>query len=83
MSISASLSSEVRVLVAPLMAKNANSLQVDMPADIGVMRVDVVKLKQSLINLLSNAAKFTKQGLVKLAVRRVAVGTAAASSHSP
>jgi signal transduction histidine kinase/DNA-binding response OmpR family regulator len=66
------LVSEVRVLVAPLMGKNANSLQVEMPADIGVMRVDAVKLKQSLINLLSNAAKFTKQGLVTLAVQRVA-----------
>ena len=65
------LVSEVRVLVAPLMSKNGNSLQVEMPADIGVMRVDMVKLKQSLINLLSNAAKFTKQGIVKLAVRRV------------
>ena len=64
------LLTEVRVLVAPLMDKNANTLDVDMPADIGVMHVDVVKLKQSLINLLSNAAKFTKQGRVKLLVRR-------------
>jgi signal transduction histidine kinase/DNA-binding response OmpR family regulator len=64
------LISEVRMLVAPLLGKNANTLQLEMPADIGVMRVDMVKLKQSLINLLSNAAKFTKQGTVTLAVRR-------------
>ena len=76
------LVSEVRVLVAPLMDKNANTLQVEMPADIGMMRVDMVKLKQSLINLLSNAAKFTKQGIVTLGVRRVAGSVKFAVSDS-
>lgn len=69
------LASEVRILVAPLMDKNANKLEADIPPDIGVMRVDVVKLKQSLINLLSNAAKFTKHGFVKLVVRRAGSGS--------
>ncbi len=76
------LISEVRVLVAPLMDKNANTLQVEMPADIGMMRVDMVKLKQSLINLLSNAAKFTKQGVVKLGVHRDAGAVQFAVSDS-
>jgi CheY-like chemotaxis protein/nitrogen-specific signal transduction histidine kinase len=62
------LVAEVRVLVTPLLDKNSNRLEVDVPADIGAMRVDLVKLKQSLINLLSNAAKFTKGGLVKLSI---------------
>jgi signal transduction histidine kinase/DNA-binding response OmpR family regulator len=64
------LLAEVRVLVTPLIDKNGNKLEIDAPADIGNMRVDLVKLKQSLINLLSNAAKFTKDGLVKLTVRK-------------
>jgi CheY-like chemotaxis protein len=64
------LLTEARVLVTPLIEKNGNRLEIDAPADIGSMNVDLVKLKQSLINLLSNAAKFTKNGVIKLAVRR-------------
>ncbi|MFN3347739.1 response regulator [Pseudorhodoplanes sp.] len=64
------LMAEVRVLVTPLIDKNGNRLEIEAPADIGSMHVDLVKLKQSLINLLSNAAKFTKNGVVKLAVAR-------------
>lgn len=66
----ARLTSEVKVLVTPLMDKNGNRFEIDMPADIGRMNVDLVKLKQSLVNLLSNAAKFTKNGLVKLTVSK-------------
>lgn len=64
------LVTEVSALVAPLMSKNGNMLQINVPADIGTMRVDLVKLKQSLINLLSNAAKFTKDGTVGLTLGR-------------
>ena len=62
------LTAEVSALVAPLMSRNGNRLKIEVPADIGVMRTDLVKLKQSLINLLSNAAKFTKDGTVSLAL---------------
>ncbi len=64
------LVSDVSALVAPLMSKNGNMLQINVPADIGTMRVDLVKLKQSLLNLLSNAAKFTKDGTVNLSLAR-------------
>jgi signal transduction histidine kinase/DNA-binding response OmpR family regulator len=64
------LVAEVRMLVTPLMDKNGNRLEVEVPADIGVMRVDLIKLKQSLLNLLSNAAKFTKDGLIKLTIAK-------------
>jgi signal transduction histidine kinase/CheY-like chemotaxis protein len=64
------LFAELRVLVTPLIDKNGNRLEIDAPADIGHMHVDLIKLKQSLINLLSNAAKFTKGGLVRLSVAR-------------
>ncbi len=61
---------EVRTIVEPLVAKNGNKLVTVCPPDIGSMRTDLTKLKQSLINLLSNAAKFTKDGTVTLAVSR-------------
>jgi signal transduction histidine kinase/DNA-binding response OmpR family regulator len=64
------LLAEVRMLVTPLIDKNGNRLEIDAPADLGPMNVDLVKLKQSLINLLSNAAKFTKNGVIRLAVSR-------------
>jgi PAS domain S-box-containing protein len=61
---------EVRTIVEPLMNKNNNKLVIDCPADIGSLRTDLTKLKQSLINLLSNAAKFTKEGEVRLALAK-------------
>jgi signal transduction histidine kinase/CheY-like chemotaxis protein len=64
------LAAEVKVLVTPLMDKNGNRFEIELPSGIGAMHVDVVKLKQSLVNLLSNAAKFTKNGLVKLSVTK-------------
>ncbi|GLK84744.1 response regulator [Ancylobacter defluvii] len=61
---------EVRTIVGPMMEKNGNRLVIDCPLDLGSLRTDVTKLKQSLINLLSNAAKFTKDGQVSLTVTR-------------
>ena len=52
----------------PLAEKNGNRLLVDCPADIGTIRADPVRLRQALLNLLSNACKFTKQGEVRLRV---------------
>ncbi len=64
------LVAELCPIVEPLIAKNGNTLQVTCAPDIGVMNTDVTKLRQGLLNLLSNAAKFTKGGLVTLEVRR-------------
>ena len=61
---------EVRSLVSPLIEKNGNTLVIECPADIGALRTDLTKLKQCLINLLSNAAKFTKSGAVTLRLSR-------------
>jgi PAS domain S-box-containing protein len=63
---------EVRTIVQPLMDKNNNRIVIECPTDIGSLRTDMTKLKQSLINLLSNAAKFTKNGEVKLKLTRAA-----------
>jgi signal transduction histidine kinase/CheY-like chemotaxis protein len=66
----AKLVEDVRTIVEPLVKKNGNALVIRCPPDIGSMRTDLTKLKQSLINLLSNAAKFTQNGTVTLAVSR-------------
>jgi signal transduction histidine kinase/CheY-like chemotaxis protein len=65
----AGLVEEVRSIVAPLAAANANQLEILCPAAIGMLYTDRTKLKQSLLNLLSNAGKFTHEGRVKLEVR--------------
>jgi signal transduction histidine kinase/DNA-binding response OmpR family regulator len=72
----AALVNEVRTIVEPLVVKNANKLVIECPPDVGTMRTDVTKLKQSLINLASNAAKFTKDGTVRLDVSREPAGNA-------
>lgn len=63
------LTREVVDAVQPLMRKNGNRLECDIP-DIGQMRVDTTKLRQILFNLLSNAAKFTRNGDVNLDIMR-------------
>ncbi len=54
----------------PLVERNDNHLIVEMEPDLGVIQSDPLKLRQILINLLSNAGKFTQDGVVTLTVRR-------------
>ncbi|MEO8480003.1 MAG: response regulator, partial [Gemmatimonadota bacterium] len=66
---------DVRTTVQPLLAQNGNTLHVDVDAAVGLLRADVTKVRQILLNLLSNATKFTDKGTIHLEVRRVpAVG---------
>jgi signal transduction histidine kinase/CheY-like chemotaxis protein len=67
----ATMLAEVEAVARPLMAKNANTLEVRRAADLATMRSDQTKVRQNLFNLLSNAAKFTKQGRITLDVRRL------------
>ncbi len=60
--------------VSPVVGRNRNRLEVVCPDDIGVMSSDLVKFQQCLLNLLSNAAKFTENGEVSLEVRCHLVG---------
>jgi signal transduction histidine kinase/DNA-binding response OmpR family regulator len=62
---------EVASTVRPLVAKNGNQLEVVCPADIGMMRADTTKVRQTLFNLLSNASKFTEKGTIRLEVGKV------------
>jgi signal transduction histidine kinase len=57
-----------------LAERNHNSLVVEVPDDLGAMTVDPMRLRQILLNLLSNACKFTKQGEVALRARKLLDG---------
>jgi signal transduction histidine kinase len=61
---------EVVATVEPMMAGNNNQLVIKCPSDLGIVSTDQTKLRQAALNLLSNAAKFTKDGTVTLAVQR-------------
>ena len=52
----------------PAISKNANTIQVHLANDLGVMRADITKVRQILFNLLSNASKFTDHGTITLDV---------------
>ncbi len=59
---------EVQMMVSPLAAKNSNSLVIECPPELKTISSDLTKIKQSLLNLLSNACKFTNAGTVTLKV---------------
>lgn len=61
---------EIAATVQPLMQKKQNTLQLVCPDDIGKMHADIVKIRQSLFNLLSNASKFTDKGEIVFRVAR-------------
>ena len=53
---------ELEAILPPLMSKNTNAFALDAPPDLGGMQTDKTKLRQCLLNLLSNAAgAFFKQ----------------------
>jgi signal transduction histidine kinase len=61
---------DVEAIVQPLVEKNGNTLVVECPDDLGAMSADQTKVRQTLFNLLSNAAKFTDHGTISLTVQR-------------
>ncbi len=62
---------EVASTVQTLVAKNGNTLELELPTDLGAMHSDVTKLRQILLNFLSNAAKFTENGTITLSATRI------------
>jgi signal transduction histidine kinase/putative methionine-R-sulfoxide reductase with GAF domain len=65
---------EVIGTAGQLAEKNQNRLVVQAEENLGALTADSMRLKQILLNLLSNACKFTKEGEVALRVRQVADG---------
>jgi len=70
----AKLIDEVIGTAGQLAEKNQNRLIVEAQETLGRLTADPMRLKQILLNLLSNACKFTKEGDVALRVRKVADG---------
>lgn len=66
----AQVAEEVAATVGTLVTAKNNDFTVVVDRDIGSMRTDVVKLRQCLFNLISNAAKFTENGRITLSVAR-------------
>jgi signal transduction histidine kinase len=61
---------EVIANVQPMVAENGNKLVVRCRNDLGTVSTDQTKLRQAALNLLSNAAKFTQDGIITLSVQR-------------
>jgi signal transduction histidine kinase len=60
---------EVEETMRPLIEQNHNTLEIDASGVEGPIVSDRGKLRQILLNLLSNAAKFTRNGRIELQVR--------------
>ena len=67
----ATLVKDVCTLIEPLASKNNNEVIIQCPDDIGTMQSDFTKVKQTLVNLMSNATKFTQEGKVTLRAERI------------
>jgi signal transduction histidine kinase len=70
----APLIDEVAGTARQLAQEKNNHLVVEVQEEVGTITVDPMRLRQILLNLLSNACKFTKQGEVTLRASRVAGG---------
>src|ERR1700730_3279898 len=66
----APLIEDVVKTIEPMATKNGNRLVIDCPADLGAIHADQTRFRQSLLNLASNANKFTEKGTITIAAHQ-------------
>jgi PAS domain S-box-containing protein len=66
----AEMAKDVSNTAVSLIEKNNNKLELAVAEDVGEMHADMTKIRQLLFNLISNAAKFTKEGTITLEASR-------------
>jgi adenylate cyclase len=64
------LIADVVKTIEPLAAKNSNKVTADCDGGIGTMKADQMRLRQALLNLMSNANKFTERGAISINARQ-------------
>jgi CheY-like chemotaxis protein/anti-sigma regulatory factor (Ser/Thr protein kinase) len=68
-----SLIDQVSGTVQTLIEKNSNTLKIERGNQLGCAYQDITKVRQALLNLLSNAAKFTHEGIITLSAERISL----------
>jgi signal transduction histidine kinase len=71
----ARLIEDVAATSAPLAASSGNKLLTRVDPGVGRMTSDQLRLRQAALNLMSNAAKFTSNGVIELSARRLRIGS--------
>jgi len=66
----ATLLSDVMATIEPMFERNANRIEIEISSPLGEIFADLTKTRQILLNLLSNATKFTENGVICLTVTR-------------
>ena len=61
---------DVAKTIEPMATKNSNRIEIDCPADLGTLHADQTRFRQSLLNLASNANKFTEKGIITIAAQQ-------------
>ena len=61
---------DVAKTIEPMATKNGNRIVIDCPADLGTLHADETRFRQSLLNLASNANKFTEKGIITIAAQQ-------------
>lgn len=69
------------VTAQPLVQKRGNTLQVNYAKDLGSIHADQTKIRQIVLNLLSNAAKFTENGEITLTIERIPINSRGAEEQ--
>jgi signal transduction histidine kinase/DNA-binding response OmpR family regulator len=65
----APLINDVAKTIEPMATKNGNQIVVDCPPDLGTLHADQIRFRQALLNLATNANKFTENGIVTIAAQ--------------